>query len=105
MSLKVTINAAGTITIKIGASALKKAALAAPHLESYDEKSGRQVMPCIPDAKLFAKEVFIALNDEQEDGTTPVHTLFDNAFERLVNVGSESILLPGDTGYKKRYAD
>lgn len=103
--LKVTINKAGTISIKISAAALKSAAVMSPELETYDEKSGRHLAPCIPDAKLFAKDILNALHDEAEDGTTPVHRLFDGAFEKLTHVGSEAILMPGDPGYRRKFVD
>ena len=102
---KITINEAGTIAIKISASQLKKAAFLNPALEEVDEKSGRLLRPCIPDAKAFAKEVYIALVNEDEVGNNMVHDLFDKAFDELTNSGSESILMQGDEGYKKRYAD
>jgi len=45
----------------------------------------------ITDVNRFAKDVVYALNEEKEDGTTPVHVLFDNAFERAVENGSQGV--------------
>jgi hypothetical protein len=50
--------------------------------------------PSVVDAKRFAKDVCNALNDEREDGTTPVHLLFDAAFEKAVEDGSLGIEFP-----------
>jgi len=45
----------------------------------------------ITDVNRFAKDVVYALNEEKEDGTTPVHELFDDAFERAVENGSQGV--------------
>jgi len=51
---------------------------------------------CIPtdgwkvtNAVAFARDVVRALNDEDEQGTTPIHRLFDAAFSSAVEQGSE----------------
>lgn len=44
-------------------------------------------------APLFAKDVVNALNEEKEDGTTKVHELFDDAFERAIENGSQGCIL------------
>lgn len=40
---------------------------------------------------IFAKEVCHALNDEREDGTTPVHMMFDKAFMAAIEQGADGI--------------
>ena len=45
----------------------------------------------VTDAEVFAAEVVRALNDEREDGTTPVHQMFDRAFDEAINQGAEGI--------------
>lgn len=99
--LEVTINKAGAITIRISASSLKLAAQRCPKLETYDEETGDFLLPKI-DAKVFAKEVWRELVREQEDGTTPVHLLFDNAFEQACEQGAEGIRMPGDSEYGRK---
>ena len=47
---------------------------------------------------IFAKEVVRELNREEEDGTTPVHLLFDAAFENAVEQGAEGIYIEGIDG-------
>jgi len=51
----------------------------------------------------FAKEVCNALNSESEDGTTPIHRLFDNAFDKAFEcgVGKEITLEELDIEFKK----
>jgi hypothetical protein len=44
------------------------------------------------DAELFALDVVRALNQEDsEDGTSPVHHLFDTAFERAFEAGAQGV--------------
>ena len=45
----------------------------------------------ITDAAKFAKEVCRELNEEQEDGTTPVHILFDGAIQSAFEQGAEGV--------------
>lgn len=37
----------------------------------------------------FAKEISYALNDEDEEGSTPVHKLFDAAINEALNQGAQ----------------
>lgn len=99
--LNVTINNAGTITIRISAGSLKHAAQRSPKLETYDDETGDFLLPKI-DAKVFAKEVWRELVREQEDGTTPVHLLFDKAFEEACEQGAEGIRMPSDSDYGRK---
>ena len=46
----------------------------------------------VTDAGAFAPEVVRALEDEAEDGSTPVHLLFDAAFERAIESGAEGVV-------------
>lgn len=45
----------------------------------------------ITNAKAFAKDVVRALNDEEEDGTTPIHRLMDKACEEAIEQGAEGV--------------
>ena len=45
----------------------------------------------ITDARKFAKEVINALVDEDEQGTTAVHRLFDKAMEDAIENGAEGV--------------
>lgn len=45
----------------------------------------------IKDPRLFAKEFSHQLNQEEEDGTTPVHLMFDNVALEALEQGAESV--------------
>lgn len=45
----------------------------------------------VTDAEEFAKELVRALNDEEEDGTTRIHLMFDAALEFAFEQGAEGI--------------
>lgn len=45
----------------------------------------------VTDTDKFAKDVLRELNREKEDGTTPVHLLFDEALTEAVESGSEHV--------------
>lgn len=81
----------GRIVISIGVETLRVAASASPALEwPYPEGEIE-----IHDPDAFAKDVVGALEWETgDDGTTCVHEMFDRAFERVVEDGSESVVLP-----------
>ena len=45
----------------------------------------------ITDPALFAKELVLALNDEDEQGTTMIHKTFDKAILEALEQGAEGI--------------
>lgn len=45
----------------------------------------------VMDAPVFAKELCSALNDEDEEGTTPIHRLFDKCIVAASESGAEGI--------------
>lgn len=45
----------------------------------------------VTDAEVFAKEVVHELNREQEDGTTPIHLLFDKCMYEAIDQGAEGV--------------
>lgn len=45
----------------------------------------------VTDAAKFAHDVVVALNDEDEEGTTRVHQMFDGAFSDIAENGSDGI--------------
>lgn len=47
----------------------------------------------VTDPAAFAKEVVSALNDEDEEGTTRIHKMFDGAFDEAVNQGAQGVEL------------
>jgi hypothetical protein len=50
----------------------------------------------ILDAKAFALSVVEALNAEDEEGTTAIHQMFDQAFDDAIEGGAEGVKLPDD---------
>ena len=77
----------------MGIDVLKHATETSPdnRLCWLDEESGEFVSYKILDREEFAKDVVRALCEEQEDGTTPVHILLDNAMVRAIEDGSIAI--------------
>lgn len=57
------------------------------------------IMSCLPaledfkitDVNKFAEGLCVELNDEDDDGTTPIHLLFDKAIEEAINMGAEGV--------------
>lgn len=76
------------LTIEIGIDTLKRAA------ERHEEFWQPQTDKCalvVSDAEEFAKDVRNALQAEEEDGSTPVSRLLDEAIQEAVEQGSEGI--------------
>lgn len=45
----------------------------------------------VTDKAAFARAFVAELNEEEEDGTTPIHLLFDNAAMRAIENGAEGV--------------
>jgi len=78
------------IVIRVGVSILK---WAVEHplddrLTVHNDETGKFMCFDITDEEEFARDVLRALNDEDEQGTTMVHRLLDNAFVEAVDNGS-----------------
>ncbi len=69
------------IVIRVKISALKTAFEAHPNGLAEDYR--------LTSLKTVADSLVRRLNDEEEDGTTPVHRLFDAAFEEALEQGDE----------------
>lgn len=76
------------LTIKIGAKRLATALEANPHL--YNPETGRAAYR-VKNKQKFSEEVCSALLDEEEDGTTLVHKMLDEAMNNAIEQGSESV--------------
>lgn len=73
------------IVIRVPIAALADAAKVA-----FDEQYGFEEHDCrVSDPKQAAEAVVRALNDEDEEGTTPVHTLLDKAVISALEEGEE----------------
>lgn len=76
------------LVIRIGIGTL---ALAAENCPLFHDELRRPDLPYmkVVDAAALAEDVVQALNDEQEDGTTPIHLMLDAAIEAAAENGSE----------------
>lgn len=77
------------LVISIGIDALMLAVVAG---DDWDED---EVTITSPDG--FAQEIVAELEREEEDGTTPVHLLIDQAVQDALDAGSLSVRYAGDT--------
>ena len=82
------------IIISIGFDALKFLAENSDVCEKYDEEFCPDgIWTEINNKKEFAKEVLKSLKHEQEDGTTVVHKLFEDAINMALENGAEGVKL------------
>jgi hypothetical protein len=72
----------GLIVIRVPVSVLPAALKQNPRDDSYSDYA-------ITNPMGFARDVVRELNREAEDGTTPVHLLFDRAMAEAIDQGSE----------------
>lgn len=76
------------LIISIGLDTLAWAAENHPDL--YDDENDRGLYK-INDHIVFAKDVITELKDEEEDGTTLVHRMIDEATMRAISNGSQAV--------------
>jgi len=81
----------GLLTVSIGVSALCTAVKAAPCFETDLEGE-----PEITDEDIFVRAIVAELEREEEDGTTPLHQIFDHAAGKAIEEGAEGVRFPGD---------
>lgn len=88
--LTVTVEG-GTLVVRIGVNVLAHAAALSDWANPFNEATdNHQREFAITDAKLFAKEVARALEDEREDGSSLLTDVLDKASEDAVSDGAES---------------
>lgn len=75
----------GSLVIRVSLEALPMALEGAWAMGKFDTRYK------ITDASEFAKELMHALNREDEQGTTPVHELFDAAIVYIIEQGGFGI--------------
>lgn len=75
----------GSIVIRVPLHVLQTVVDGAWVLASLDK---RYLLTDIP---AFAKEFINQLNDEDEEGTTAIHKMFDRCIERAIDQGAEGI--------------
>ena len=87
------------LVISIGIKSLAFATESCPALEKFYEKGprfGQFDGPKVFDPVAFAAAVVEELGREEEDGTTPVHLLFDQAAADAIENGADGIRMPGE---------
>jgi len=86
------------LVISIGVDELARAIEASPddRICTYNDETGEFESPKIVEPDLFAADFLRELNHEQEDGTTDVHRLLDNAAVKAFENGAEGVVFPGD---------
>ena len=70
------------IVIRIGIKTLETAVKGSPYGEDIEDFF-------VTDYRAFALEVVNALKEEDEEGTTPMHVMFDKAFEHVMENGGD----------------
>jgi hypothetical protein len=82
------------IVITIGFDALKFLAEESNNCEKYDKDFCPDgIWSKVINKKLFAQEILRSLKQEEEDGTTIVHTLFEDAINMALENGAEGVKL------------
>lgn len=77
-----------TLIISVKASTIAFAALHSPYFFLCSETGSRIK---ITDEDLFLKSVRLALNREDEDGSTPITRMLDKAFQYVCDQGMDGI--------------
>lgn len=80
------------LVIRVGISTLCKAVRQCQVIDyAVMEADGDEYVVEITDETVFANAILDALNDEEEDGSTPVHRLLDAAANEAIEQGCEGI--------------
>lgn len=79
------------IVIRVPILALPDAFKYCDYVEGFDPEGPR---PCVTDAAVFARELLGELQREEEDGSTVVTEMLDDAMRAAVENGCEGVWLP-----------
>ena len=89
--LSVTISN-GELIIAVGIDCLASAIAAGNDFHHFDEEKDEYIRNfAITDAKEFAQDVMLALQHEEEDGSTPLSKLFDEMGQAAIDDGSTGV--------------
>jgi len=80
------------LTIHVSGSTLANAVKYMPKAEIFDEGLQDFFQPEVVDDAAFLKEMARALRHEEEDGTTLVHRMLDEAAIHIMHVGGDGVL-------------
>lgn len=80
------------LIIRIGISTLAGAIRLSPYIDGIVmDHDGDENVVDITDEAVFADAIREAMQIEEEDGTTPIHRMFDSAAEWAIEQGCEGI--------------
>ena len=82
------------LTISIGIESLRFAAELSDQLQLPMSSSDDAMNAIVFDEPAFAREVVRELEREEEDGTTPVHRMLDEAFGQVLENGGIGVAAP-----------
>lgn len=96
----------GRLVISVGLDTLKTALEARPHgqISYYDEEFDEHFFDVITDIDTFVAGILQVLHDEQEDGSTPVHRMLDEAAEHAIESGASGYVTKEDVALAARKA-
>jgi hypothetical protein len=77
------------IVVRVKIDALTHALRYSQYGANYEAEHGEPMT--VTDSLGFAKDVVGALEQEEEDGSTPVHQMLDDAMEWAIEQGSEHV--------------
>ena len=83
------------LVLRLPPEVLKPATEHCPLLEHFNEANNAFEHPTITSIEKWRKAVAAALNEEAEDGSTPLTRAFDKAFVSAIENGAEGIRIPG----------
>jgi hypothetical protein len=89
------------IVITLHAETLQHAIEGVDSLYEFDAEHEKFHYPIVTDPEVFLKEVAAELNREKEDGTTPIHELFDQMFINAVEAGTLGVVCPFEEEYEE----
>lgn len=79
----------GELVVRIGVDALATALAYSDWANQYDEGDDVYIRNvAIVDASQFAKDVGLAMQNEKEDGSSPLTNFFDSAMQSAIDDGS-----------------
>lgn len=84
----------GQLRITVGIDTIKYAVEIDPSLSRYDDETGDFIEPTLTDIDTFVVGMQRALEREDEQGSTLVHQILDQAALWAIEQGAEGIELP-----------
>lgn len=90
--MAITLENSGRAIIEDGSLVIRVALEALPMIMEWSWAAGGiDTRYKITDAAAFAADLVHELNDEDEEGTTRIHRMFDKAIDNAINQGAEGI--------------